>query len=60
MEGVAELVGGEDVQASVADERRRLGHRFEDALHGRADLLGGPAPAGDDGGLGGAGEVDQV
>ena len=46
VEGVAELVGGEDVQAPVADERGRVGHRVEDALHGRADpLLGRPAPA---------------
>ena len=60
VEGVAELVGGEDVQAPVADERGRLGHRVEDPLHGGADLLLGRPAAASGGGLGRAGEVDQV
>jgi hypothetical protein len=31
--------GGEDVKAPVSHERRRCGHRVEDALHARPDPL---------------------
>jgi hypothetical protein len=45
VEGVAETVGGEDVQATVADVRRGAGHRVEDLLHRRADaFLGRSSP----------------
>ena len=32
VEGLAEPVGGQDVEPAVADERRDFGHRVEDAL----------------------------
>ena len=45
VEGVAEPVSGEDVQATVADVRRGAGHRVEDLLHRRADaFLGRTSP----------------
>ncbi len=57
---MAERVGGEDVEAVVANERGRAGDRVEDVLHARADLLWRGRRARRDGGLGGAGEVEQV
>jgi hypothetical protein len=39
VERVAEPVGGEEVQASIAHEGGRRRHRVEDALHAGADLL---------------------
>ena len=58
VEGVAEPVSGEDVQATVADVRRGAGHRVEDLLHRRADaFLPGPTPKRTAGG-GGADEVE--
>ena len=43
VERTAERVRGEDVQATVLRERRGTGHRVEDALDARPDLLRGPA-----------------
>ena len=61
VEGEAEPVGGEDVQAAVLHERRRAGHRVEDALHARPDaLLGGGTAAPARRRPGGTGEVEQV
>ena len=40
----AERVGGEDVEAVVADERRDAGHGVEDVLDARPDALLRPAP----------------
>ena len=59
--GAAELVGGEDVQAPVAHERRGVGDRVEHQLHARPDRLGGGAAALRlAGGAGGPGQVEQV
>jgi hypothetical protein len=52
-----EPVGGQEVHASVADERRRSGHCEEDPLRARADTLLGDAPARRAGRLGRARKV---
>ena len=64
VEGAAELVGGEEVGAFVADDGRSRGDGVEDPLDARLDrpLLGGGAawPHGGGGAVGGLGEVEQV
>jgi hypothetical protein len=60
VEGAAQLVRAEDVEASVADERRHARQRVEHLLHGRPDLLSrtSAAPRGDR--VRGAREIEQV
>jgi len=54
---VAQLVGGQDVQPSVSQERRGVRHRVQQPLHARPDLLpGGLVPRG----RGGVGHPHQV
>jgi hypothetical protein len=55
---VPEVVGGQDVQASVEHERGRAVHRVEDALHRGPDPLPSRAAARWTGGASGAEEVD--
>jgi len=59
-QGLRGRVRGQDVQASVVDHGRHLGHPREDAGHARANGLGGGPTAGAGRGTGGAGEVGQV
>jgi len=60
VQGVAELVGGQDVQPAVAQERGDRGHRVEDVLHARAyQLPRGRAPNRSSR-VRGPDEVDQV
>ncbi len=61
VEGAAERGGGEDVEASVADEGGNVGHPVEDELDAGPDLLRA-ATAGIPGrfDVGGTGEVGQV
>src|SRR3974390_2898344 len=55
VEGLAERVGGEHVEAAVAYERGRAGDRVEDVLDAGSDrLFGGSAASGRDRGLRGA------
>src|SRR5690242_6927409 len=61
VQGAAEGVGGEDVEAAVADEGGDVGHAVEDEPGRWPQLLrylpaGGPGGAG----VGGAGEIEQV
>jgi len=57
---VAQLVGGQDVQPSVPGEGRGVGHRVQQPLHARPDLLpGGLVPSGR-GGVGYPYQVEQV
>ena len=58
----AERAGGQQIEASVHDDRRHVGHAVQDALHtGSNPLLRGCPPAGRLGrGVGGAGQVVQV
>ena len=59
VQGPAEGIAGQDVEAAVADERGGAGHRVEHALHtGRDRRLAAPSWGAH--GLGGAGEVEQV
>jgi hypothetical protein len=60
VEGVAEPVGGQDVPAAVAEVRRGLGHRVQDALDARPDPLEGRAATRPSGGVGRPGEVEEV
>jgi hypothetical protein len=62
VEGVAEVVGGEDVEAAVAGERGHLGHRLQEALHAGAYLGrgGGAARRPWRGGVGSARQVEEV
>jgi hypothetical protein len=60
VQGVAELVGGQDVQTSVAQERGRPRHRLQQALHAGTHPLGGGPPASRAGRVGRADQVDEV
>jgi hypothetical protein len=59
VEGVAEPVGGKDVEPAVADERGAFGDGVEDSLDGGTDVLGGSAASGG-ALLGRAHQVEQV
>src|SRR5829696_420413 len=60
MERPPELIGGERIEASVLRDGRRAGHRVEQPLHARPDLLLGRAAATASARLGGTGEVVEV
>ena len=60
VEGVAEAVGGEDVEPAVADVGGDAVHRVEDLLHGRPHPLLRRAPTGRPVRRRGADEVEQV
>jgi hypothetical protein len=60
VERETEAVGGEDVQAAVLHERRRIGDGVEKALHARSDALLRGSAARAQLRFGCAGEVEQV
>ena len=59
VEGAAELVGGEDVEAAIAHDGRRAGHGVEDALDLRPNARLGRASSGGAAGVA-TEEVDEV
>ncbi len=56
----SEVVGGQDVQASVEHERGRAAHRVQDALHRGPDALRGRPAARRTGRGSGADQVEQM
>jgi hypothetical protein len=60
VEGVAEPVGGQDVAAAVAQVRRCIGDRVQDALHTGPDPLEGRAATRPGRRVGRPGQVEQV
>ena len=60
VQGAAELVGAQRVEAAVLGEGRRGGHRVEQPLHARTDGLRGRAAPTAGGRPAGVGEVEQM